>query len=157
MLRRGIRLGLDVRAVIVIGDGRLLRELSRLGEIGEEERVRSAVQRIDHLPAEQRVRPLGEVRDAVDAALEGGKVLKLIHFPAADETKALIERELGVLGQDREVEDAGFQHHIVREVSLIDRKRDTQRRARRLNHGVDNAAVVLLPVLCGEGKKTVAD
>ncbi|MPN47211.1 hypothetical protein SDC9_194812 [bioreactor metagenome] len=112
--------------------------------------MRSAIHGGDDLSAHKRVDALGDVGDSVQATCKGVKSLEFLHLFAAVQAKALVERELGRIRKHGDVEQPGFQHHIVRHVLFVHRKGNALWRARHLNDGVDDAAVVPRAVLGGK-------
>lgn len=72
-----LRLGLDVGEIVSVRYGRLCRKHMRLGYVRNEQRVRAAIHRGDHLAGDHGVRMLGKVCNAVfRARLAAGKLIR---------------------------------------------------------------------------------
>ena len=127
----------------------------RLGYVRNEQRVRAAIHRGDHLAGDHGVRMLGKVCNAVfRARLAAGK---LIRRAPALKTVLFEQAERCAFREHGNVERARFFDHIMRIIRLVHRDGDAHGRACELLRGVDDAAVVLCSIPRSEHKQAVAE
>ena len=149
--------GFDVLLVVAVGDAGRSGELPRLGYLGDEHRVGAQVEGLHHAAGDDRVDELGQIQQAVLRAQLLLAVGELVHIATTLEAKMLEGLHGGLLAQRTEVEHLGVQHHVMREVLLVDTEHELQRLVGYLLRHVDDAAVVPLTLAGNEDVEAVAD
>ena len=98
---------------------------------------------------------LCNVIEAISATCTAGEIRKLIDITTRLETEVLEEFEICLLTQHGYGELPGPFDHIMCIVCLIHADAQLIWLRCRLNRRVDNAAVILLTVTCGQHKQTI--
>lgn len=150
--------GLDVGLVVGVGGAGGGGEDLGLGDIGQEEGVGPQVLGGDHPAADAGVGPLGHIGQAVllpaGVGLEPGK---LVHRPPRLEAEAADEVHAGLLREDGQPEGTGGEDHVVGQVGLVHRDDEPLGLHGDQHGGVDDAAVVPLPLSGGEDEEPIAE
>ena len=105
---------------------------------------------LDNLAGQERLRAGGDVADAIDGARGRLRVGKLVDIAPGLEAVVLEHGKRRVLRENGDIEHAGLFDHIAGVVCLVDGDADALGRVGLLHDGVDDAAVVLFSVACGE-------
>ena len=117
--------------------------------------MRAAVERLDDLAGEDGVRTGRLIAQAVGRA-DRLRAVELIGRVAAAAEAVLLElRKRRILREDGQVEHAGLQDHVMRQVLLVDRDGDALGRVRDLRSGVDDAGVVAFPLAGAQDEQAV--
>lgn len=135
----------DRLVVVGIGAGRALAQDLGFRYLADEEHMAAQVDLLQDLAGEHGVGVPGDVIKAVGAAFLGLKVRELIHFAARLHTEAADGLKGDILGEDAEVENAGFLDGLPGEISHLAGDRDPQRLRGHLEGGVDNAGIITVP------------
>ena len=140
---RTLGLGLDAALIVAVAAGSHLRQPHRVGQFTDKQDMAAQVEVLRHLGGEVHVGLLGQVVQAVFAAGDVGKSVKLVHIPTGLHAKTLEQRELCVGGDGGNIEHAGVQDHVAGLVLADDRDGDAGGVVGHLDGGIDDAAVVL--------------
>ena len=150
-------LGLDVLLVVGVGDAGAVAEHAGLHRHGDEHGVGAEVDALGDHTTDDRVDVLGQIAQAVVRAELCLALGEFVDRLAALEAEVLEGLHGGLLAQRAEVELQRPQHHVVREVGLVDADGNLQRLAGNLLRHVDDAGVVLLALTGHEHEEAVAD
>ena len=150
-------LGLDVLLVVGVGDAGTVGEYFGFHHAGDEHGVGAEVDALGDDAADDAVDVLGQVEQPVLRAQLRLALGELVDLPSALEAEVLEGLHGGFLGERTEIKLQRFQHHVVREVGLVDADGNLQRFASDLLRHVDDAGVVLLALPGHEHEEAVAD
>ena len=148
-------LRLDIGEIVGVGHGRHVGELPRLGDVGDEERVRL---KLDGLRDPGRNKGVRAVRQIVDTVGRAGHALhagKLVDVAAGLEAIVLEHCERRVVRENGDVEYPGLFDHVVRIIRLVDGDGDALGGISQLRDRVDDAAVVLCAVAGRQDEQAV--
>ena len=120
LLGSGVLLGLDVRMVVCVGAGFILRQHLCLDDICDIQHLCLDILDIDHLAGQDCVGVLRNVTDAVCGALVVLAVCKLVDIATRLEAEVLEQAVGRFLGEDGDVELAGLHDHVAGVVLLDD-------------------------------------
>ena len=148
---------LDVLLVIVIGDAGAVGEDLGLHHAGDEQGVGAQVDALGDNATNHAVDEFGQVEQAVVGAQLLLAFGEFVDIPAALETEVLERLHGGLLAERTEIELQRPQHHVVREVGLVDADGNLQRIAGDLLRHVDDAGVVFLALTGNKDEEAVAD
>ena len=94
------RLRLDVFKVVAVGHGRDVRQLARLGYVGNEQNMRLKLNGLDNLAGQERLRAGGDIADAIDGARGRLRVGKLVDIAPGLEAVVLEHGKRRVLREN---------------------------------------------------------
>ena len=143
-------LGFDMLVVVFVGEGGVVVEQHRLGDLGNEKGVGAQVDHLVHLAADVGVGVARHIEQSVAGAHLHLAVLELVHVAPALETKMLYHLHGCVFGQQRHIEHPSADYHVMCVVLFVYRYQHLLRGIGQLGCHIDNAAVVFVPLAGSE-------
>ena len=153
----GLRFGLDILLVIVVGHGGFVGKHLSIQHIGDEHGVRAEIDALGDTAGQIGVGVFRDVEHMVDGTVFALAVGEFVHLSARLEPKMLKDLHRSLGGQHADVEDAGILDEVMRVVALVNSHGNPQGVAGDLNHRGHDAAVVDIVVIGGQDVKTVTD
>ena len=149
-------LGFDMLVVVFVGEGGVVVEQHRLGDLGNEKGVGAQVDHLVHLAADVGVGVARHIEQSVAGAHLHLAVLELVHVAPALESKMLDDGHGCMFGEERHVEQSCADNHVVSVVLFVDGHEHLQGCVGELRSHIDDASVVLVAFAGGEDIKAVA-
>ena len=143
--------------VILIRHRRDIRQNPALRDLRDEDGMRLKFDFLNNLRGNQRIRSPCHIGQSIRRTAVIRKVSKLIRGLPALESELFEQIEGCILCQNRDIEHPGLLDHVMRVAVPVDRHLDPVRLLCNLDHRIDDAPVILLPIPRCQNEKTIAE
>ena len=116
-----LRLRLYVVLVIVVCQGRLVRQHLGIKDISDKHRMRAKIDALSDSAGQIGVGVLRDIKHMVNGTMLGLAIGKFVHFASRLKAEVLKDKHWCLSGQHTDVEHAGILNEVVGIVALVDR------------------------------------